>query len=90
MKIAFSAAALGILLGGTAFAQTTPTPESGAPAPVQNNQTGPSAAPRGGVILTPPNEDPGIQKPLPKTSVDSMPVIKPPGTPGGDQSVQPK
>jgi hypothetical protein len=42
----------------------------------------------GGVICPPPAVDPAIKAPTPE--VGSMPVIKPPGTPGGDQSVQPK
>jgi hypothetical protein len=42
----------------------------------------------GGVICPPPAVDPAIKTPTPETG--NMPVIKPPGTPGGDQSVQPK
>jgi hypothetical protein len=42
----------------------------------------------GGVICPPPAVDPAIKAPTPQ--VGNMPVIKPPGTPGGDQSVQPK
>jgi hypothetical protein len=42
----------------------------------------------GGVICPPPAVDPAIKAPTPETG--NMPVIKPPGTPGGDQSVQPK
>ena len=39
-------------------------------------------------VLCPPNVDPGIKAPTPE--VGRMPVIPPPGSPGGDQSVQPK
>jgi hypothetical protein len=42
----------------------------------------------GGVICPPPAVDPAIKAPTPDTG--RMPVIKPPGSPGGDQSVQPK
>jgi hypothetical protein len=41
-----------------------------------------------GVICPPPSVDPGIKAPAPDTG--KMPVIPPPGSPGGDQSVQPK
>src|SRR3954451_22373727 len=46
-----------------------------------------------GVIVPPAstaNTDPGIVKPAPSTGAGSMPVIPPPGTPGGDPNVQPK
>jgi hypothetical protein len=42
----------------------------------------------GGVICPPPAVDPQIKAPTPQGG--RMPVIPPPGTPGGDQSVQPK
>ena len=42
----------------------------------------------GGVICPPPAVDPAIKAPTPE--IGNMPVIKPPGSPGGDQSVQPK
>jgi len=42
-------------------------------------------------VLTPPNGiDPKINKGPPAKTGDKMPVIIPPGEPGGDQSVQPK
>jgi hypothetical protein len=43
-----------------------------------------------GIIKPPPTGDPEIRKPPPDTTGDKMPVIIPPGEPGGDQSVQPK
>jgi hypothetical protein len=43
----------------------------------------------GGVICPPDHVDPEIKQPTPPTG-GSMPVIPPPGSPGGDQSVQPK
>jgi hypothetical protein len=41
-----------------------------------------------GVICPPPAVDPNIKTPAPDTG--RMPVIKPPGTPGGNQNVLPK
>jgi hypothetical protein len=43
-----------------------------------------------GVIQPPAGTDPGIAAPVPMPPPGSTPVIPPPGTPGGDQSVQPK
>ena len=40
--------------------------------------------------LQPPAIDPGIHKPLPQRGEGNMPVIPPPGTPGGNQQVVPK
>ena len=42
----------------------------------------------GGVICPPEHVDPDIRLPTPP--VGPMPVIPPPGSPGGDQSIQPK
>jgi hypothetical protein len=39
-------------------------------------------------VICPPNVDPGIKAQAPDTG--KMPVIPPPGSPGGDPSVQPK
>jgi hypothetical protein len=43
----------------------------------------------GGVIKPPENVDPGLQKKPPDDS-SKMPVIPPPGSPGGDPNVKPK
>jgi hypothetical protein len=43
-----------------------------------------------GVLKPPQGVDPGIHQPPPAQTGDKMPVIVPPGEPGGDQSVQPK
>ena len=40
--------------------------------------------------LKPPPVDPAIQVPVPARGQGTMPVIPPPGTPGGDQRVVPK
>jgi hypothetical protein len=39
-------------------------------------------------VICPPDVDPAMKKPTPKTG--DMPVIPPPGSPGGDPNVQPK
>lgn len=42
-------------------------------------------------MLQPPKVDPGIQAPVPPhAGTSTMPVIPPPGSPGGDQKVVPK
>jgi hypothetical protein len=44
-----------------------------------------------GVIKPPAGVDPGMQvAPKDPNAGSNMPVIKPPGSPGGDQSIQPK
>jgi hypothetical protein len=40
-------------------------------------------------VICPPNVDPEIKAPTPQSG-NKMPVIPPPGSPGGDQSIQPK
>jgi hypothetical protein len=40
--------------------------------------------------LHPPSVDPGISAPLPSHGQGAMPVIPPPGSPGGNQAVVPK
>jgi hypothetical protein len=40
--------------------------------------------------VRPPTVDPGITAPLPSNARGTMPVIPPPGTPGGNQAVVPK
>ena len=42
-----------------------------------------------GVLCPPPGHDPDIRAPAPNTNSD-MPVIPPPGSPGGDPAVRPK
>ena len=43
-----------------------------------------------GVIAPPTDIDPDIRKPTPPGGASPMPVIPPPGTPGGGTGVQPK
>ena len=42
-----------------------------------------------GVLCPPPTQDPDIRAPAPNLN-SNMPVIPPPGSPGGDPSVRPK
>ena len=93
------ATALAILLAMSvnAFAQA-PAPSAQAPAlpvdpqactpqersnPALNNQQGPASG-----VICPPDIDPAIRSPAP--DLGKMPVISPPGRPGGDPTVQPK
>jgi hypothetical protein len=43
---------------------------------------------QGGGVICPPEVDSQMKAPTPQTG--KMPVIPPPGSPGGDQTVQPK
>jgi hypothetical protein len=43
---------------------------------------------QGGGVICPPDVDPGMKAPAPETG--KMPVIPPPGSPGGDPTVKPK
>jgi hypothetical protein len=51
-------------------------------------QLGDRLAQSDGVLCPPPNIDPAMRAPAPETG--KMPVIPPPGSPGGDQSMRPK
>jgi hypothetical protein len=51
-------------------------------------QLGDKLAQSDGVLCPPSNVDPAMRAPAPETG--KMPVIPPPGSPGGDQSVRPK
>jgi hypothetical protein len=50
----------------------------------------PSPSTGSGVIHPPGGVDPGIQSTAPAPTPNSMRVIPPPGTPGGNPNVQPK
>ena len=63
----------------------------------EGTTTGQSQAPLGdklaksdGVLCPPDNVDPQMHAPAPSAGSGSMPVIPPPGSPGGDPSVRPK
>ena len=77
----------------TDCAPTRPVPPRGTIAP--EGGTGPQAEALGdklaksdGVLCPPPGVDPAIRAPTPDTG--NMPVIPPPGSPGGDPNIRPK
>ncbi|KAA0075357.1 hypothetical protein [Tardiphaga sp. P9-11] len=43
-----------------------------------------------GVLCPPSNIDPAMRAPAPNSDSSNTPVIPPPGSPGGDQSIRPK
>jgi hypothetical protein len=101
-RIAIATIFAGLVLGaGTLRAQDRPPAEVDpkACAPSERVQPGPRGSVTTGEnlsdklartdgVLCPPNVDPGIRLPTPDTG--RTPVIPPPGSPGGDPSVQPK
>lgn len=66
--------------------QVPQQPEGTAP----NEPLGQQLSRSKGVIEPPAGIDPGIETRAPQPNTPTMPVIPPPGTPGGDQSIQPK
>ncbi len=89
MQRACIAASLGLVVAGTAVAQAQ---QSGGPNSCANS--GGSSGElsdklsRSKGVICPPDVDPGMQAPTPETG--KMPVIQPPGSPGGNQNMQPK
>ena len=71
--------------GGGAPSATPPTSET--KRPVEN--LGEQLSRSGGVIRPAPGVDPKMEKPPPDTG-SQMPVIPPPGSPGGDPKIIPK
>jgi hypothetical protein len=68
-----------------------PTPPSAPPeriAPPVDNLSNQLSQQKG--TITPPNVDPGMTVSPPRSGTGTMPVIPPPGSPGGNQSVVPK
>ena len=72
-----------------AIAQPAPQVPPGSAAPPGGNGAGMGAAP--GVIPVPAHVDPGMNR-QPPAAVrrDPMPVVRPPGSPGGNPDVVPK
>ncbi|MBN8980668.1 MAG: hypothetical protein J0I29_05225 [Rhizobiales bacterium] len=85
-------------IGRNGAQNCTPTqamPNDGTIAPRDNTTTGQSTETLGdklaksdGVLCPPSNVDPQMHAPAP--NVGKMPVIPPPGSPGGDPTVRPK
>jgi len=68
-------------------------PQTAVPAPLPPGAGAdtPGGSARGGLIAPPPaSGDPGINKGAPRAGSDTMPVIPPPGAPGGNPRVVPK
>ena len=72
---------------GSPGTATTGEGEPHNPAPAPDNLSG-RLAQSDGVICPPPAVDPGMKLPTPDGG--NMPVIPPPGSPGGDPTVRPK
>ena len=67
----------------------TPVPGSVPSQPREGESLSEQLSRSGGVINPPANPDPDMAKPPPDTG-STTPVIPPPGSPGGDPSIQPK
>lgn len=68
-------------------------PQTAVPAPLPpgSGADTPGGSARKGIIVPPPvSRDPGINKGTPPAGRFPMPVIRPPGTAGGNQRVVPK
>ena len=99
-RCALSFAVIACAIGAASVAQAQ-TSQRAAPrpdmTPPQERPTIPPASPRGdeslsqspGVIRPPPVGDRGVMAP-PNTDKTPMPVIPPPGTPGGNPNVKPQ
>jgi hypothetical protein len=73
---------------GPACAQTPSAEQKPCSEPGDSSKTLSEKLAQGGGVICPPNVDPGIKVPAPETG--KMPVIPPPGSPGGDPNVKPK
>jgi len=62
--------------------------KGGATVGQSNEALGDKLARSDGTLCPPANVDPAMRAPTPETG--KMPVIPPPGSPGGDQTVRPK
>jgi hypothetical protein len=90
MQKAATAALLSLALAGAAVAQTTQQnrdPKSCANSGNSSGDLSNKLSQSGGVIC-PPDVDQGMKAPTPNTG--KMPVIPPPGSPGGNPNIQPK
>ncbi|HZP75889.1 MAG TPA: hypothetical protein VFB45_07100 [Pseudolabrys sp.] len=73
---------------GCAGAEQLKPGEQGGPPQTEGSGNLSDKLARSNGVLCPPNVDPNITTPAPETG--RMPVIPPPGTQGGNPSVQPK
>ena len=80
---------LAAVLATTTLAQAqAPDPKGCTPQERSNQALNQDATKNAAGVICPPEVDPGMKAPAPKTGDSS--VIPPPGTPGGNPSVQPK
>ena len=88
--IARSAIALALTFAGASIAGAQAPSGNQKPCaePGDSSKTLSDKLDQSGGVICPPNVDPGIKTPAPDTG--KMPVIPPPGSPGGDPKVQPK
>jgi len=84
-KIAVSAA-LALAMAAPAAAQTTDS--KACSEQERGNQTLGEKLGQSNGVICPPEVDPGMNAPTPEGG--KMPVIPPPGSPGGNPNVQPK
>jgi len=77
-------------LGASAIAAERPAEQPNQPVePPAIGSSSSDLGRSGGVIRPPADVDPQMKQ-MPPSSGDRMPVIPPPGTPGGNPSVKPK
>lgn len=77
-------------LDAPALAEVRGADQPATPAVPPASGTSSSDLSRSGGVVKPPDEVDPAMKRTPPPSGARMPVIPPPGTPGGDQSVKPK
>jgi hypothetical protein len=90
LMLALTFAAVGPACAQTPSAEQKPPSAGQKPCsePGDSSKTLSDKLAQGGGVICPPNVDPGIKVPAPETG--KMPVIPPPGSPGGDPNVKPK
>ncbi len=90
-KIFFTVVFITAALRSAALAQTQGGTDQKACSDATDSTPGQSLSNRLGQsngVICPPNVDPGMKAPTPDTG--KMPVIPPPGSPGGNPNVEPK
>jgi hypothetical protein len=90
MKTILTGASLVLALAGlsAAHAQAPSTGQKPCAAPGGDSASLSQKLDQGGGVICPPDVDPGMKAPTPEAG--KMPIIPPPGSPGGDPKVQPK
>jgi hypothetical protein len=86
-KACFAALAILVAASSAALAQTRPS-SNGCSVQERSNKTLENSDQKNAGVICPPDVDPAMKAPTPPTG--DAAVIPPPGSPGGDPSVQPK